>query len=632
MNKQTAFSFILTCLISTAFIAPPSHAQDRDYYEEGKVFLNTPAWEKALQTWWRGYNALDMEGLSDPRIGVGFIELAVSKKAFKYFGTASTLYVWGFSKIDPEESAREFKLELLRLYPLLQTKARKEWQKLEKEENYPELYEKIKTFWLLRDPTPTTQGNERLIEHWERIIYARKEYRNNVRLPYLADPRAEIYVKYGKPHRTKSGTMGLNRSELVRLVRDPAIRADIARFDEHPDYELWVYENLAPGGSGVFLFGPRDGHGAWALLNGVEDLIPQRVFGGSANRHTGIPAGYYLQLMYYNELRVMDTFFDRRYGELNNEWSQSRGPNVNKLKDTRLQFSTVDEFDPATKYAVPEKSDYEQNFSRITVRTRQGRFLDENNQPKLAVFAFSYPKFKPGEVEIIDKKAIKVPEFSIEHTIIARDERLDEVDREKAGVIEGVENVAIFIIKDIDKTVHYTISAEAVSAKSSPRVDGLPQSHVFAAGKAELRKREPLSMNPDSLELSDIIVGTAYPAGVDYSQFPFPVLPGERFMNIEPLQIYFEAYHLSVDKQGESQYEVNIKVSRTDEAGRPSIDEEAITSTFDLSSAGETAKEPLGISILNLARGYYMLTLTLTDKISGQTNERSQRFSVIQPR
>jgi len=55
----------------------------------------------------------------------------------------------------------------------------------------------LRHFWLMRDMTPATEVNERLVEHYNRLAYARKKYAYFDARGY--DDRGEIYVRFGAP-------------------------------------------------------------------------------------------------------------------------------------------------------------------------------------------------------------------------------------------------------------------------------------------------------------------------------------------------------------------------------------------------------------------------------------------------
>ncbi len=63
-------------------------------------------------------------------------------------------------------------------------------------------------FWHRVDPTPATQANERLVEHYQRLQVARTRYRSPQPRGY--DDRGMIYVRYGEPDNVYTSPMGRN--------------------------------------------------------------------------------------------------------------------------------------------------------------------------------------------------------------------------------------------------------------------------------------------------------------------------------------------------------------------------------------------------------------------------------------
>ena len=66
------------------------------------------------------------------------------------------------------------------------------WRRAEGEEREDRWTE----FWNARDSNPATIENERLVEHYKRVMYARIHF-SNTQFPY--DRRGEIYVRFGEP-------------------------------------------------------------------------------------------------------------------------------------------------------------------------------------------------------------------------------------------------------------------------------------------------------------------------------------------------------------------------------------------------------------------------------------------------
>ncbi len=161
----------------------------------------------------------------------------------------------------------------------------------------------VRMFWQRRDPTPATPGNERLVEHYRRVLYAMRHFSTG-RKPW--DTRGEIYIRYGEPaHKSRAGD--------VRYEMD----ADVVRVKER----LWM--SLTPEAHkeiiarmGRLRTSMRDvqyqGEDAGDII--VSDfesidyeLNPNRTFfGGGADRNDG---------KYYDD--VQDSHRDRDAGMTN---------------------------------------------------------------------------------------------------------------------------------------------------------------------------------------------------------------------------------------------------------------------------------------------------------------------------
>ncbi len=75
----------------------------------------------------------------------------------------------------------------------------------------------LEQFWLRRDPDMMTRVNERIIEHYRRVWYARTFFADKVS-PW--DKRGEVYIRYGKPdYRSRSYQRDLSITPDVEAVR-----------------------------------------------------------------------------------------------------------------------------------------------------------------------------------------------------------------------------------------------------------------------------------------------------------------------------------------------------------------------------------------------------------------------------
>ena len=109
----------------------------------------------------------------------------------------------------------------------------------------------LERFWKRRDPTPTTEKNERKIEHYKRIKYANEHFTlKSANIAGWKTDIGRIYIKYGPPDKVENAEIGLKQTWIYF---SPALRY---RFDEfgriiHPfpgDQEYEVFHGATfPG-------------------------------------------------------------------------------------------------------------------------------------------------------------------------------------------------------------------------------------------------------------------------------------------------------------------------------------------------------------------------------------------------
>lgn len=163
-------------------------------------------------------------------------------------------------------------------------------------------------FWGDRDPDLTTAANERRLEHYRRVWFARRHFSKS-RQPW--DTRGEVYVRFGEPdHRSRSNWVNFQQSLEVQRVKEalagqihgaadvaswgdilvafpvrsipeghdfggfmaPAYRPVIANGADESmvPWESWVYVNNGAGGGMEVTFTDE-------MLNGKFDFAPPPV-------------------------------------------------------------------------------------------------------------------------------------------------------------------------------------------------------------------------------------------------------------------------------------------------------------------------------------------------------------------
>ena len=111
-------------------------------------------------------------------------------------------------------------------------------------------------FWRRVDPSPLTKANERLIEHYRRVAYARHQYGQGA-FPW--DDRGEVYVRFGEPdHTSKSGDIQNEMDREIQDARQNYVNRRRIALRIRPGqpifpvpslswWEYWVYADLAGG-------------------------------------------------------------------------------------------------------------------------------------------------------------------------------------------------------------------------------------------------------------------------------------------------------------------------------------------------------------------------------------------------
>ncbi len=497
---------------------------------------------------------------------------------------------------------------------------------------------RIRQYWVDRDPTPGTAVNERLLEHWRRITYAREHFGKDKSTVYGTDDRGLIYVKYGEPGVTKGGFLGATEVELRAWVPDPFARDALRRLDTKPAYEVWVYDSLRPGQLTYFLFGNEGGTGRFALVDGVEDLINPEAWSPSTRRYMpgGVKAFYYLQLFYYADVSAIGGPYLTRYEQLNVLWGQAQSratsfgtgilaPRESALQSYDLRFKQENKSDPAFEPVLALKTDFTARERTVELVPWPVRVLSQENEPRLILLAMSSPRQQVaslGDVsELLELTA--APEQQVKHTLIIRDGAYEEIGRVDNWVGGGEQGVSTFTLRHMDTTLHYTVVAEMYDTGAVGMSETIPvppaAAEPTAVARTVIEHPEPLSTWRDSLELSDIVTGIQVPGDYAEGTFPFPLLPSRTIWKPDPVTVYLEVYHLALDEDRGGRFRVDLEVTPVTALGAAESDQQ-ITLRLDFES--EFDRKAVGVDIANVPLGSFHLRVVVTDLISGQQKSR----------
>lgn len=575
-----------------------------DLIEDGNV-------EDALLLWIEARDSLTAAGAEDPRIGTRFIQ-SVAEHDLGHFAEASTaMFYWGLSGRGPfrEEIREEILAEGHRTFALADSLLADYWARAGEED--PEaLALAVKQFWIERDPTPTTLANERLVEHWQRIVHARRNYVYNHSSPYRTDDRGTFYVRYGEPDRITKGHLGINSADR----RSHGISdEDWARFDRQPQYEIWRYARPYERDFHYYLFGNLGGTGPFQLVEGLHRIIPSNA---RSYKHRGIRFQYYLELFYYADLARMGGPYGLRLGELERRWYGSRAPTEGSLEGISRQF--VEDDRRLAREPRPLTASELDDSPKSALSAQAARILD-GGEPRILVLAVSSPLWRPRIERGSLGDSLVLAAFVARHTVVIRDRRMGEIARGGMLPVGGRDDMSTMTLRHAPTIGQLTVTAEHL-IEGDESADSAP----VLPGHRHFQLEAPLARAVDGLEVSDPVVGIVPQAGMELEDFRVPLLPATRFWRSDLLRVYFEIYRPITVPEGESgQFDVQISIERINGALLPGreIEGRAVV-TVTLESPAPDGQHFFDLDLRSEAPGDVLLVLEITDRETGATRVR----------
>ncbi len=617
------------------------------FYELGLALVEEGRWRDGLALWEDARDELATESVQDPRIGFGYIEVATANDASDLYGTATDMVLWGLSGQPVEGSVEAIHDELERVRMIVPDSQLTYWSALA-EGPVDEALFQLKRFWIELDPTPLTSENERLVEHWERIRDARRRFVYNRSSPIGTDDRGRIYVRYGEPPKKERGFLGASEMEMrVRLpgARHAQHRQVLRGYDTNPQFEVWVYDELNDRGFTYFLFGNVDGGGPFELVPGIEDLIPPRARspGSARNMAGGVPADHYLRLFYYQDLSSIGGYFGDRFGELDRLWNlyterrrtsvsaTGAAPQESELESLEMRFREEDEYHPPNPPQKAVLSEFE-GRARDEVVAQLIRTLSDDEVPILVLLSTSAPRLR-ADRRAVYRDELRIPGWTMRHSLVIRDEELDEVGRLEKPIDPRRADVASFVIRHVEQPLHLTVTAQTwqrppETDEGAPAADSLVPSDRLP-GQVHFRPGAPLDNDTTRLEMSDLLTGTPIPPGVDAAALPYDVLPAQTLWRRDPLRVYMELYHIG-RRAGASDLRASFSVVPLTEQGDLDEDREAITlDDVRLEPEGRVYREFFDISLRDQEPGRYRLEVEIIDAIRQQTRRRTTELRLV---
>lgn len=676
------FQFITVVALST-MVTLSGIAQSQSAYDQGMEEIHSGNITKALELWYDTYTA-DDEELVDSRIGFEYIRVVTERKMRSYYQPATEMYYRALVNGGDSESRVAVRQEIERLQAVVGEGVYRQWMEWWDQQN-DDLGSDIRGFWVQKDPTPVQEVNERLIEHWERIAHARSQFRKNRSTPYGTDDRALIYIRYGEPDRQSNGILTLQSANIKPWLQrqinpgmdtDQTSRRDadtpgsfreqfdilqeaIYRFHRYPEYEIWIYDRLSPAQTEpiIYLFGTDVRNDEFKLKTSLDDFIPERAFNMERDRgddsaeftRAGITPALMLQLLYYEQLSRIDSFFEGRLNDLRDRVLE-QGLQAFRGMDKDFKAESRQLVNQRKLQAPQDRSSYEDIIPRIPLQVYQYRYLDEELNPMILTFIESSAKEaflidyhrnrgRSGENDEIPNGVNLMEEFDnylLKHTLQSYNRRWA-----LTNLLEATPPLYYYptsphaVVSTYFQLPHNRRAQMAASVQlnnydpESRTIEESPfDPSVRGWNKFQYRQPRPLTSHPDSLEVADLVLGYPDPLG-GTEPFSFRVANDQIIPYGETLLLHFEVYHLKRMSSGFTQFELTYRILPVDDDGNVLQDQTEFILTLNFTNEELHVIEDLEIETADLNPGLYQLVVHIMDMETEQSRERSIRFEVM---
>jgi len=459
------------------------------------------------------------------------------------------------------------------------------------------------SFWGRKDPTPTTEKNERLIEHYHRMEVVRDKFHSPLSPGY--DERGRVYIKHGEPDQkvSYSGNWAVreNESWLYSKNRSNPL---IYHFVERNNFYRMAYRLEEALVTDLQSEMDQGGRNIVALLRSRAEIHPK-----------------YDQLA--NELQnFQGNIEDARHGSLmdifaDEEMLTERGFTEGETSET-YEFKYEEE--PMNFYYYP-----------VTLK-------GADTLSALGVF-FALPT---DQVKVPDPfGTVEVP---VELEVVLYDSWWKEVGRVNQSKIYRVPNFISSKESLIPDLLSMNLSPGnyhlAVRMKQT-------KSNLMQIYKSNFFVNSYRS--PDTLYLSDLILATNVvednnPGKFNIRGYKISPMPSASFKKDQQIFVYYELYNLLPDKEGSKHIRIEYIISYA--GGSLSVAQKIISTlgrfigvrnevgkvvtTFerDLDRAGKVDPSYISIDPSEYLPGNYNLMISVEDTVSNRRAAKDVTFLI----
>ena len=593
----------------------PNHRENR--LELGRVYYETERYQQAEEI------LLPVVG-QFPNYVPAMLLLADVYLSVEDYSRANQLYLMSYRDFeDPEIAERLWK----DVVDIATSSERTEYQN----SSIEQMRDLFRRFWKKRDPNPTDDDNERLVEHYRRLRYARQYYSSPVG-PGGYDDRGRIYIKHGEPDDWAGFETG-----------DSETKGNLT----------WAYyigrkERL------IIHFVDR-GYGFFEQVMNLSEASmknPVGIFPTQENQGDSPTSELWvdtLPIAAYRDRAHIDPRFDQIANMMEELLQASQGegggPDVARTYQERLETMLSDERMESMKdIATLETTESYVNVlpaDPLPFHFYTAAFKDIQGRTRLEVY-YGVPTSELNMIRYGDglkaRVDLGIAMFDDQWNEIAKSNEVREFIS-----AQQLQQAAGDIMVDLSQmlvrpgTYNFTIS---VTDMNSSRVGVYSNSLMIQDFSSR-------NLALSDIEMAGKIVesrrgGRFYRDGVEIIP-----MPNRTFTTEQQIYLYYEIYNLSKDQFGTTVFQISYEIASTDESRRRNVISSAFRAIGSLVGLGRrekvevtsdveygiraTESKYLEVAFPNPSPGFYRITLTINDINNNTTAQRVQEFLVTPP-
>lgn len=500
----------------------------------GQNFKKSPDVDAdSLQTMIHKANKLWASNKGDLELATNLLSFVTDTSAVSSFWLAQDFYLHSIKNSSFTSGKNAVTQEVHRMIPIIPDSLKERWPKYLSNKN-PKIFTEIIRFWQTHDPFVSTKLNERLIEHWKRINYARDHYKTGSKSKTVNnfDDRGLYHVKYGPPN--SKTTTNITLGTFFR----PSDNSFITQLSDPINLQVRIWNYSLNGEEVIFVFGENCGFEGFGVCEGLLELVGPKIrFTGSnrrsiVQRETGRNAKNYgianrdeYSAIKYEILKQLAPYHPIMQYSLNRANTKLNITGEFQSLNDQLLANEI-RFAPSSKTSTKTENEI------LSVKTKKYRFLNEKSNSKVLYVVKVNPSIRPqyanNIITVFDKKW---------NLVLHNNEYREIMDVWEETYLYTIENI------EPEQKAFFTTELIDTTQKIS-RVSHLNPNASMILKSSEMQNIElGDSLNKQPLQTSDIVIGKEQEIAHD-NTFPFQPSIDPKFDQEENIMVYFEVYDI----------------------------------------------------------------------------------------